>query len=180
MKSSSTLFSSVRNSISSTDDWATPTALVLAIEAKLGIEFNLDPCCKPPSSVMRRLGRESGTSYTYFENGLIEPWEGFTAFINPPYSAADAWIRRAWSERHHCTSVALIPARTDTAMWHRYIFKPNTASQILFMRGRVAFELDGQPVAGAPFPTAVVMWSAGHTGPPIVSSWRWRLATQIS
>lgn len=47
----------------------------------------------------------------------------------------------------------LIPARTDTAYWHEWVF--GKASSIRFIRGRLKF---GDGSGSAPFPSAVVIY----------------------
>lgn len=56
----------------------------------------------------------------------------------------------------------LLPARTDTAWFHEYIYKKE---EIRFIRGRVRFELGSEPVKdkngrpqSAPFPSMVVVF----------------------
>lgn len=56
----------------------------------------------------------------------------------------------------------LLPARTDTAWFHDYIYKKE---EVRFIRGRVRFELDGEVVKdksgraqSAPFPSMVVVF----------------------
>ena len=50
----------------------------------------------------------------------------------------------------------LIPARTDTKYWHRYVMK---ASEIHFVKGRLKF---GDSSNSAPFPSAVVVFDGGE------------------
>lgn len=54
--------------------------------------------------------------------------------------------------------VMLIPARTDTRIWHEVIF-PH-ASKIAFIKGRVHFGNAGP----SPFPTALVRFGGDHEG----------------
>ena len=49
--------------------------------------------------------------------------------------------------------VCLIPARTDTKYWHDYCMHAN---EIQFVKGRLKF---GDGKGGAPFPSAVVVFS---------------------
>jgi site-specific DNA-methyltransferase (adenine-specific) len=51
--------------------------------------------------------------------------------------------------------VLLIPARTDTAYFHGYIYGK---ARIEFLRGRLKFELDGVPAQSAPFPSMLVFY----------------------
>jgi site-specific DNA-methyltransferase (adenine-specific) len=56
------------------------------------------------------------------------------------------------------TVVCLIPARTDTSYWHRYVMQ---ASEVWLVAGRVRF---GNAKAGAPFPSAIVVFRPGQLG----------------
>jgi len=70
----------------------------------------------------------------YHEGGLQKKWFG-RVWLNPPYgSRVGDWMRRLVE---HKNGVALIFARTDTAVFHDVIF-PN-ARAILFMAGRIKF-----------------------------------------
>lgn len=56
------------------------------------------------------------------------------------------------AEKPGTTVVALLPARTDTARFHDYIYGK---SEIRFLRGRITFA--GAKNA-APFPSMIVIW----------------------
>ena len=49
----------------------------------------------------------------------------------------------------------LIPSRTDTSYWHDYIFDK---AEIIFLRGRLKFEVNGQSKDAAPFPSALIIY----------------------
>ena len=71
-----------------------------------------------------------------------------------------AWIEKAYrASLEGSTVVMLIPARTDTAAFHDYIF-PH-AAEIVFIRGRLRF---GGSNAGAPFPSVVVRFGGPYVG----------------
>ena len=53
-----------------------------------------------------------------------------------------------------CTTVALLPARTDTKWFHDYIYE---YADIIFIKGRLKFE-GGEKLAPAPFPSMIVIW----------------------
>ena len=58
------------------------------------------------------------------------------------------------------TVVLLIPARTDTAYFHDYIYGK---AEIRFLRGRLHFEdEDGNRFPPAPFPSMVVVYNGDH------------------
>lgn len=56
--------------------------------------------------------------------------------------------------------VMLIPARTDTIMFHDYILGK---AEIRFIKGRVNFEVDGHKSKDpAPFPSMIVVFNGKH------------------
>lgn len=85
-------------------------------------------------------------------------------FCNPPYGRTIGdWVRKAYEEslKPGTQCVLLIPARTDTAYWHDWIF--GKASEIRFLRGRVKFVgEDGESKQSAPFPSAVVIYRGNN------------------
>jgi len=107
-----------------TDDWITPRAILDALP-----RFDLDPCeCIPqpwPCAV---------EAYNRNQNGLLQPWDG-RVWMNPPYGRQTAeWLARL---AQHGNGIALIFARTETDMFHRYVWE--RADGILFLRGRLFF-----------------------------------------
>lgn len=95
-------------------------------------------------------------------DGLKRPWgvvgEG-AVFCNPPYGRdIGKWVRKAYEEAQRgVTIVLLIPARTDTAYFHEYIYGK---AEIRFVRGRLHFtDDDGKSYPPAPFPSMVVIYN---------------------
>lgn len=107
---------------SAKDEWLTPPWLL----ARLG-GFDLDPCAAPTTTIGR-------INYTEADDGLSLPWAG-RVFLNPPYGLkARIWMGRL---ANHGTGIALIFARTETAMFHDLVW--NRADALLFLRGRLTF-----------------------------------------
>lgn len=76
-------------------------------------------------------------------------------FLNPPYGRTmKDWMRKAYeeSQRENTTVVALVPARTDTAWFHDYVYGK---AELRFLRGRLKF---GGCENSAPFPSLVVVY----------------------
>ena len=74
--------------------------------------------------------------------------------MNPPYGRKiGLWIEKGFNEwKKGKIVVFLIPSRTDTRYWHKFIMK---ATEIRFLEGRLKFDDSGKP---APFPSAVVVF----------------------
>ena len=139
------------------DDWETPPELF----ERLNDEFNftLDPCATKESAKCEKY-------YTIKEDGLIQSWEGEIAFMNPPYGRKIYdWIQKAWYESGRCLVVCLIPSRTDTVWWHRYVME---AKEIRFISGRLKFS-DNK--FNAPFPSVVVIFDGKKRKAPKVISY---------
>lgn len=80
-------------------------------------------------------------------------------FCNPPYGREiGKWVQKAFEEaRGGYPIVLLIPARTDTAYFHDYIYGK---AEIRFVRGRLRFTDDeGNAADPAPFPSMVVIYN---------------------
>ena len=118
------------------DRWLTPLPLIRALG-----RFDLDPCGAPHHPTAETIWTPE-----LIGDGLSMPWHG-RVWLNPPYGRTMPDWMRALAE--HGTGTALIFARTETAMWHQYVW-PH-ASAILFLRGRLTFlEPDGgKPVANS-------------------------------
>lgn len=87
-------------------------------------------------------------------------------FVNPPYGREiKHWVKKAYEESlqpyNECV-VMVIPSRTDTTYWHDYIF--GKATDIDFIRGRLKFEVQGEPKQPAPFPSAIIVYGNDKGG----------------
>lgn len=135
---------------SNKDYWETPQSLFDELDAEF--HFNLDPCCTPKNAKCK-------DHYTIVEDGLKQKWGGRRVFCNPPYGKEiGKWVEKCYQEAHSGAElvVMLIPARTDTKYFHDYIYKK--AKEIRFLKGRLKFEIDGEPGGSAPFPSMVVVF----------------------
>ena len=116
-------------------EWPTPKAVYDALNREF--QFTLDPC---PFQ-----GTEDGLAT------LFCSWRDHRVFCNPPYTRA----MRSWVERAHEADLAvyLIPARTDTKLFHELILPK--AAEIRFLRGRLKF---GDAKNCAPFPSMLLVF----------------------
>ena len=131
---------------SKSNDWATPQDFFDRYNEEF--YFTLDPCATHENAKCKKY-------YTKEENGLLQDWSGEVVFMNPPYGKEiSSWIEKAYKEYKKGTVVVcLIPARTDTKYWHKYIFP---YAEIRFVKGRLKFGGSKNP---APFPSAVVIYN---------------------
>jgi site-specific DNA-methyltransferase (adenine-specific) len=135
-------------------EWETPNSLYKPLEKEFNIM--LDVCAT----------EENKKCALYFNkklNGLTSDWRIVGEFgklgkvacwMNPPYGREiGAWVKKADKEkRRGVTTVALLPARTDTKWFHDYIYNK---AEIRFLKGRIRF-VDAK--ASAPFPSMIVIF----------------------
>ena len=143
--------------------WNTPLYLYELIKKERNINnYDTDPATNENNPL--------GCKYffTKEDDGLKQSWKG-SVFINPPFTAKyngklrnltslfikEAWLRTQTEKNPEVSMVTmLIPARTDTIAFHRYIWKqPNV--KLDFVKGRVKF---GTSKIGAPFGSMIVDW----------------------
>ncbi len=121
------------------DEWLTPPEIVGALG-----QFDLDPCAP-----IARPWPTASTHYTVDDDGLSKDWIG-RVWMNPPFGReAIKWMRKL---AQHGNGIALIPARTETAMFYETVW--GSADAVLFIKGRPHFHtVDGKRApfnSGAP------------------------------
>lgn len=86
---------------------------------------------------------------------------GNIVFVNPPYGRKEqpTWIKKCYHEslKPNTLVVLLIPARTDTIVFHTYLYGK---AEIRFIKGRLKFINPNSKVSkdrwtSAPFPSMV-------------------------
>ena len=129
------------------DDWQTPKWLF----DKLNNHFNFycDVCAS----------KENNKCNKFFDkvNSCLDNDWFECNFMNPPYGREiGKFVKKAYDQwrLNDCTTVALLPARTDTKWFHDYIYE---YADIIFIKGRLKFE-GGEKLAPAPFPSMIVIW----------------------
>lgn len=134
----------------SSDHWATPPAIITALEAEFGA-FDLDPCCRPETAKAARF-------YTEHEDGLSQPWAG-KVFLNPPYSKPAPWLEKAIYETslsRACLVVALLPVRTDTRWFHALV---KGCAELRFLQGRIKWiGWQGTPIPSPKDPSMLALY----------------------
>lgn len=126
--------------------WATPQDFFDKLNEEF--HFDLDPCALPENAKCTKF-------FTPKEDGLKQNWGGAKVFCNPPYGRKIGdWVRKCYeeSQKSDTLCVMLIPARTDTAYFHDYIYNK---AEVRFIRGRLKF---GGCKNAAPFPSMVVIF----------------------
>ena len=121
------------------DEWLTPPEIIKALGP-----FDLDPCAP-----VDRPWPTAANHLTVNDDGLAQPWAG-RVWCNPPFGReAVKWLRRC---AEHGNSIALVPARTETAMFYECVW--GIAHAVCFIKGRPHFHrVDGSRAAfnsGAP------------------------------
>ena len=131
------------------DIWETPWYFFNLLDKEF--DFTLDPCASRENTKCKKF-------YTKKDNGLIQDWGGETVFVNPPFSQIEEWVEKCYNEglKKNTTVVMIIPSRTDTKYWHKFIMD---AADIWFCKGRVNFLIDGKkPKNGSTFPLSIIIF----------------------
>ena len=116
-------------------DWSTPKDFYDELDKEF--KFDFDPCPLNPSF-----------------DGLEVDWVG-SVFVNPPYNNQRAFFEKGLKELEKGNVkvlVFLVPARTDTRLFHELIYNK---AEIRFIKGRLKF---GGVSGSAPFPSMVVVY----------------------
>jgi phage N-6-adenine-methyltransferase len=135
------LFSSVST------EYETPWSLFNPLDAMYN--FTVDVCATAKNTKCKKY-------FSPADNGLAQEWTG-VCWMNPPYGReVEPWIKKAYETAMTgaATVVALLPARTDTKWFHRYIYGK---AEIRFLEGRVNFIREGKS-GPATFPSMIVVW----------------------
>lgn len=142
MKGQSVLFSS------DAQNWETPRFLFNALHERF--KFVRDVAASDENHLLPDY-------FTEKDNALRKDlsWgnPGEYVFCNPPYSITSKFVEKAFYES--VRTVFLIPARTDTKVFHEWIWPG--AFKITLIKGRLHFGQNGMPSPhGAGFPAMIV------------------------
>lgn len=128
---------------SKTNEWATPQDFFDKLHEEF--DFTLDAAATAENSKCPKY-------FSLEQDGLQQQFTGERVWCNPPYGREiGKWIEKCATEPSEIT-VMLIPARTDTKAWHKFIFPK---AEIRFVAGRLKFN---DHKWNAPFPVAVVIF----------------------
>jgi hypothetical protein len=122
------------------DVWLTPPEIIAALG-----RFDLDPCAAPEPRPWPTADRH----ITLPDDGLAAEWSGLV-WCNPPFGPeAGLWLERM---AEHGNGVALVPARTETRWFVRWVWQ--AADAVFFLHGRPHFHhpdgTRGRANSGAP------------------------------
>lgn len=174
---------------SGNDNWATPRDLIADLDAQ-GIRFDLDAAALKGTKVCPEyLGpdhedpaRRDALVSDWLQilradgNAPTNPLFPVRVWLNPPYSDAAGFVEAAYRNSRNGLEVwVMIFVRTDTKWWQQYCSR---AAEWHLIKGRVSF-LDPETMEPkrnkktggyqpATAPSALVVFRAGHEGPPVV------------
>lgn len=138
-----------QRTVGANDEWLTPPEIL----KPLGV-FDLDPC-----SPIVRPWATAEKHFTIEDDGLLQDWVG-RCWVNPPYGQQTGkWLAKL---ARHGNGIALIFARTETEMFHRWAWEK--ADAMLFLCGRISFyKVDGQTILGnAGAPSVLIAYGADN------------------
>jgi DNA N-6-adenine-methyltransferase (Dam) len=124
--------------IDDVDDRSTPDDLFGPLHDRFG--FTVDAAAAPHNAKLPRY-------WTREDNGLEQSWADERIWCNPPYSALEPWVRKAWAERDWCPLVVLLlpSTRTEQDWWQHHIEpyrdRPRWNLRTEFLPGRPRFGL---------------------------------------
>ena len=144
---------------SKSENWQTSKKLF--DQLNLEYEFQLDPCTNEDNPL------RTPYFYTKEQNGLLKSWNFGNVFVNPPYNREiEKWLEKAIHEIKYSDKIEyivfLLPVRTDTSWFHKYIYDIRThdyrnhIEDVCFLKGRLKF---GNSKNSAPFPSMIVVFS---------------------
>ncbi len=158
---------------SESSEWGTPPNVAMPMLERF--RFTRDVCAKRSNALVPRYWsrRDDALAQRWGRNPRSRLW------MNPPYGRGSRiWIEKAATAG--CLVVCLLPSRTDTVAWHKWVMH---SEEILFVRRRITFLVprNGRyymAPAPAPFPSAIVVFNSftweGRAAPrrrPLVRSW---------
>jgi len=109
-------------------EYETPDEIFVPLNKEFN--FTLDVCATKQNAKCQAF-------YTKEDDGLNKDWVG-VCWMNPPFGKVmQKWVAKAFVEsRKNATVVMLIPVRSNTNWWHKYVMQ----GEIRFIRGEVTFK----------------------------------------
>lgn len=156
---------------SGSDEWETPQELFSTLNEEFNFSFDL--CANDENA---KCEAWTDNIEAYITDALTYPGgaQHRSFFMNPPYSRGKQKLcireARKIADFSGGVVVMLIPARTDTTVWHEYVWNsdlhaPRQGVEVRLLKGRIKFEKSGKPILdksgrpqSAPFPSAVIIF----------------------
>ena len=113
-------------------NWATPQSFIEWLQIRFNMQFDLDVCATAETAKVPMY-------YTPEDDAFQRDWVGH-CWMNPPYDNQREWLEYAnvsVQEKKAKSVWCLIPARTDTKLFHDFIAK--RAHTIYLIKGRINF-----------------------------------------
>lgn len=131
----------------------TPPYVLEPVRESLGGIIGLDPCTERwnPCGALR--------FYTAEDDGLAQPWDDDSIYVNPPYSKArEPWVEKCIEAGVGSGVILLIPAATDTRIFQRALAE---AHEAVFIKGRVKFGVlrPNRRQEAASHPSVLIGWN---------------------
>ena len=149
-----------RGPLDEVDDRETDPVLFAMFVERFG-EFTLDVAAAAHNTKCRRF-------FDRAADGLRQSWSGEHVWCNPPFSAIEPWVMKAWDESEQCPLIVMIvPAnRTEQKWWQRHIepHRDRACSKLAveFLPGRPRFIKAGADGIGPnerpPFGVCLLIW----------------------
>lgn len=142
------------------DEWATPRHVYDELDNEFAFQCD---CAASQANAKYDIWYGLDHPDPSRRDALSNPWGPMVCWLNPPYSRCrDFIVKAALEAQEGATVVCLVPARTDTAWWHEYVWdtkkhKPRKRVEVRFIKGRLKF---GDAKSGAPFPSVIVIFHA--------------------
>lgn len=151
----------IRGAVDAVDDRATHPSHFDLFNAEFG-PFTIDVAAAEWNTKCDRY-------YDKATNGLAQSWAGERVWCNPPYSAIEPWIRKAWDEWAYGRPeliVMLLPANRTEQKWWQRLVEPqrdrDDSFRVRFLPGRMKFikagALDVGPNERPPFGCCLLIW----------------------
>jgi len=156
---------------SNNDEWETPKKLYKELHKEFN--FEVDLCSTAKNKKCKMWVKDIVKYYESLLKGTTVEFISHTFFMNPPYSRGKLYLCIKYAKlisKLGKRVVCLIPSRTDTKVWHDFIWdnKKNCFQcgvKGRFLKGRICFEQNGKPIldnngkpSPAPFPSCIIIF----------------------
>lgn len=112
-------------------EYSTPIEIVEPLKKEFNLQ--LDVCATNHNNKCKKY-------FTKEQDGLKLDWNKYgNCWMNPPWSRElKKWVAKAYEESQKgITVVCLLPVRTNTIWWHKYII--DTKTEVRFLKGEIKF-----------------------------------------